>query len=113
MLLMLVGQSSLYLQLLRCLVSRDKSGVARMCSVMVEMSSSHLGLYGHVSGRAGRSLCYHHIHHIKNLQFKLLFINSLITQHTSLTETKLYFHLCEYELYMTGATRNYKCITVM
>jgi hypothetical protein len=50
-LLVLVGKGSLYLQVLRCHVSREKSGVARFCSVMVEMSS-HLGSYGPGSGRA-------------------------------------------------------------
>jgi hypothetical protein len=66
--LVLLGQISLYLQLLRCLASSDKSGVVRFCSVMVEMSSQ-LGLYGPGLGRAGRSLCYSHVHHIKNLHF--------------------------------------------
>jgi hypothetical protein len=81
--LLLVGQSSLYLPFIRCLASRDKSGVGRLWSVMVEMSS-RLGSYGPGSGRAGRPLCYSHVHHTKNLHFKLLSINSLITLSTIL-----------------------------
>jgi hypothetical protein len=80
-LLVLVGKGSLHLQLLWCLVSRDKSGVARLCSVMTEMSS-HLRSYGPASGRAGRSLCYSHIHHTKNCTCSYYSLNSLITKHT-------------------------------
>jgi hypothetical protein len=68
LLLLLLSKGYLYLQLLRCPVSRDKSGVARLCSVIVEMSS-YLGLYRRSSGRAGRSLCYSHVHYTKNLHF--------------------------------------------
>jgi hypothetical protein len=75
--LVLVGRSSLYLQLLRFLISRVKSGVASLCSVMVEMTS-HLGSYWPASGRIGRCLCCSHVDHIKNLHFNLLFINALI-----------------------------------
>jgi hypothetical protein len=64
----LIGKDSLYLQLLRCLVSRDKSLVARFCSVMVEIVS-HLGSYGPGSDRTGGSLCYRHVQHTKNLNF--------------------------------------------
>jgi hypothetical protein len=39
-LLVLVGKGSLYLQLLWCLLSRDKFGVARLCSVMLSGMSS-------------------------------------------------------------------------
>jgi hypothetical protein len=35
----LVGQSSLYLQFLRHLATKDKLGVAGLCSVVVEMGS--------------------------------------------------------------------------
>jgi hypothetical protein len=49
-LLVLVGKGSLYLIFLRCLASREKLGVARLCSVMVEMNS-YLGSY-----RQGRNI---------------------------------------------------------
>jgi hypothetical protein len=48
-------QGFFHLQLVRCLASREKSGVAGFCSVMVEMSSS-LGLYG--PARAGQEVLY-------------------------------------------------------
>jgi hypothetical protein len=38
-LLVLVGEGSFHLRLLSCLVSREKSGGAGFCSVLVEMSS--------------------------------------------------------------------------
>jgi hypothetical protein len=63
-LLVLVGKGSFHLRLLRCLASREKSGVAGFSSEMVEMSS-YLGSYGPTSGRAGRSLCYSHVHHLR------------------------------------------------
>jgi hypothetical protein len=80
-LLVLVGKGSFHLLLLRCLVSRDKSGVARFCSVMIEMSS-HLGSHGPSSGRAGRSLCYSHVHHFKKFCTFIYYLwnYSLMTQ---------------------------------
>jgi hypothetical protein len=86
LLVVLVGQNSLYLQLLRCLVSRDKSGVATLCSVMVEMSSSHLGLYGPGLGRAGQEDTYATVTYTTSriciLSYYILTL--LITQHTIL-----------------------------
>jgi hypothetical protein len=52
---------------------QEKSGVAGFCSVRFEMSAP----LGSVSGRAGRSLCYSHIHHFKTT-FNLL---TLTTEH--------------------------------
>jgi hypothetical protein len=57
-------QGSFHQWLLRCRTSREKSGVAGFCSVMVEMSS-YLGSYGPGSCRAGGSLRYSHVHHFK------------------------------------------------
>jgi hypothetical protein len=37
-------------------------GVVGFCSVMVEVSS-YSGSYGPSSGRAGRFVCYSHVHH--------------------------------------------------
>jgi hypothetical protein len=45
--------------------SREKSGVAGFCSVMVVMSS-YLRSYGPSSGRAGGSLGNSHVHRLKN-----------------------------------------------
>jgi hypothetical protein len=73
-----VVKGNLYLPLLRCLRSRHKPGVARLCSVMVEISSRP-GSYGPGLDRTGRSLCYNHEHHTHNLLFKL-FIKHLLTQ---------------------------------
>jgi hypothetical protein len=70
-LLVLVGKSSSNLQLLRCLASRDKSGVAGFCSVMVEMSS-YLGSYGPSSDTAGGFLCCSHVHHFKTFAFLVI-----------------------------------------
>jgi hypothetical protein len=44
--------------------SRDKSGVAGLCSVMVVMGS-YLRSYGPSSGRAGGSLGNSHVHHFQ------------------------------------------------
>lgn len=51
LMVVLVGQSYLPLPLLRCLVSRKKSEVAKLCSVMVRISSD-LGSNGSGPGKA-------------------------------------------------------------
>jgi hypothetical protein len=63
-LLVLVGKGTFHLRLLRWLASREKSGVAGLGSVMVEMSS-YLGSSGPGPDRAGGSLCYSDAHHFK------------------------------------------------
>jgi hypothetical protein len=68
-LLVLVGEGSFHLRLLRCLASRENAGVAGFSSVMVEMSC-YLGSYGPGSGRAGGSLCYSHVHRLKTWHFQ-------------------------------------------
>jgi hypothetical protein len=85
-LLVLAGQSSLYLQFLRCLSSTDKSGVARLCSVMVEMGSfkGRTGLSG-----AGQEDSYATVTYT-TLSYYLS--NYLKTLDTSLQENKLWVH---------------------
>jgi hypothetical protein len=50
-LLVLVGEGSVYLRLISCLASGEKSGVASLCLVIVEMRS-YLGSHGPGSGKA-------------------------------------------------------------
>jgi hypothetical protein len=87
--LVLVGKGSFHPRLLRCLSSREKSGVAEFCLAMVEMGS-YLGAYGPDSSRAGRALCYSYVHKCKTLHFSLLFINSLITLNTTFNWNKIF-----------------------
>jgi hypothetical protein len=100
----LVGQSTLYLQFLRCLASRDKSGVARLCSVIVAMSS-HLESRRPGSGRVGRSLYCSRVYHTINctLSYYLLTIWKHWT--LSLQEIKFCLLLYEFELYKADDTR--------
>jgi hypothetical protein len=70
-LLVLVGEGSFHLQLLRCLANRDKSGVAGLCSEMVEMSP-YLESYGPSFDRAGGSSCYSHLHHFKTFALSVI-----------------------------------------
>jgi hypothetical protein len=98
--LTLVGQSSLYLQFLRCLISRDKSGVARFCSVMVpsRVVRACLG-----QGRKILILQSRTLHN--KLHFKLLFINCLKTLDTIFTENYTLCTLMKIALYAADDTR--------
>jgi hypothetical protein len=61
-----------HLRLPNYLASKEKSGVAGFCSIMVKISS-HLESYRPSSGRAGCSLCYSHVLHFKTFALSVLF----------------------------------------
>jgi hypothetical protein len=81
-LLMLVGKGYLYLQLVRCLISRYKSGVAKLCLVMIEMNF-YLGLYQPWLGQGRKILMLPSHTPLQNLHL-LLFIKLFDTQYTVL-----------------------------
>lgn len=96
-LLLLLGKGYLCLQLLRCLISRDKSGVARLCSVIIEMSS-YLGSYRPGLGRPEDPYAIVTYTKPRICTSKLLFIKLFVNTSTLfLTETNLCVHLCEYQ----------------
>jgi hypothetical protein len=55
-----------HLRLPNWLTKPESSRVVGFCFVMVEVSS-YPGSYGPSSGRAGRSVCYSHVHNFKIL----------------------------------------------
>jgi hypothetical protein len=76
----LVGQSSLYLQLLRYLASMDKSGVARACLVMLENGRwSPPRVVRAWLGQGRKILMVPPRTPFNKLNFQLLFINYLKT----------------------------------
>jgi hypothetical protein len=54
-------QGFFHLQLSNWLANQERLGVVGFCSIMVEVSS-YPGSYGPKSGRAGRFVCYSHVH---------------------------------------------------